>query len=211
MGTRSLTAVVLNGKYKVAQYAQYDGYPSGQGAEALEFVQAISNTDIRPDIREKFVAALEKVCFLSDDEIVKEQAQLGIKGQWLTEEMARVFHRRFPFFSREHGAKILQMIFESDAEKIELQNSIDFALDSLFCEWAYVIDLDKNTFEVYKGFQRDTIPETDRFFESGYCKTSNSDTKYYPVRMVVSWSFEDLPSEKDFIRKFRDQDEDEDN
>ena len=50
MGTRSLTAVVLNGKYKVAQYAQYDGYPSGQGAEALEFVQAISNTDILPDI-----------------------------------------------------------------------------------------------------------------------------------------------------------------
>lgn len=31
MGTRNLTAVYLDGQYKVAQYGQWDGYPEGRG------------------------------------------------------------------------------------------------------------------------------------------------------------------------------------
>ena len=30
MGTRHLTAVVLNGDFKVAQYGQWDGFTNGQ-------------------------------------------------------------------------------------------------------------------------------------------------------------------------------------
>src|SRR2546429_2502797 len=32
----------------------------------------------------------------------------------------------------------------------------DFPLDSLFCEWAYMVDLDLCVFEVYQGFQSET-------------------------------------------------------
>ena len=38
MGTRHLICVVSDGDYKVAQYGQWDGYPSGQGAAILEFL-----------------------------------------------------------------------------------------------------------------------------------------------------------------------------
>lgn len=54
------------------------------------------------------------------------------------------------------------MIMNSDI--IGLVNSEEFAADSLFCEWAYVIDLDKNTFEVYQGFNKKPIDKTERFF-----------------------------------------------
>src|SRR3546814_20563425 len=39
MGTRNLTCVVVDGAYKVAQYGQWDGYPSGQGATARAFLR----------------------------------------------------------------------------------------------------------------------------------------------------------------------------
>lgn len=39
MGTRNLTAVYLDGQYKVAQYGQWDGYPEGQGITVLTFLR----------------------------------------------------------------------------------------------------------------------------------------------------------------------------
>ncbi len=40
-GTRNLTCVVVGGEYKVAQYGQWDGYPSGQGLTALNFLRGM--------------------------------------------------------------------------------------------------------------------------------------------------------------------------
>lgn len=37
----------------------------------------------------------------------------------------------------------------------EFQDAKDFLFDSLFCEYAYVINLDTNMFEFYKGFNKD--------------------------------------------------------
>ena len=38
MGTRNLTVVYVDGEYRVAQYGQWDGYPSGQGMTCLKFL-----------------------------------------------------------------------------------------------------------------------------------------------------------------------------
>ena len=38
MGTQNLTSVWFEGKYRIAQYGQFDGYPSGQGLTVLHFL-----------------------------------------------------------------------------------------------------------------------------------------------------------------------------
>ena len=45
MGTRNLTMVIHKEEPKIAQYGQWDGYPSGQGSTALKFLFKMMNED----------------------------------------------------------------------------------------------------------------------------------------------------------------------
>lgn len=53
----------------------------------------------------------------------------------------------------------------------------------MFCEWAYVIDLQKGTFEVYEGFQKEPISEDERFY-SFFEQPEHRTDAYYPVKKV---------------------------
>jgi len=60
MGTRHLIVVVNKEEYKVAQYGQWDGYPSGQGVTIADFI------DKSMDIN-KFREALDDCVYLTND------------------------------------------------------------------------------------------------------------------------------------------------
>ena len=80
--------------------------------------------------------------------------------------------------------------------KIKLQNSLNFSRDSIFCEWAYVIDFDKNTFEVYQGFNETPLDESERFYTAGQKEDENG---MYPVKLFKSFDLSALPSEEEFL------------
>jgi hypothetical protein len=63
MGTRNVTMVILDQEIKVAQYGQWDGYPTGQGKTVLNFlIKYIDKLDL---VKEK----MRKLSFLTNEEL----------------------------------------------------------------------------------------------------------------------------------------------
>lgn len=184
MGTRHLTAVYYKGGYRVAQYGQWDGYPSGQGYTVLRFLQIADLDAFRTQVlKTKWISSKE-----GRDLLIAYGADPD--GDLVSVEIVNRIRKDHPELSRDTGAGILELVLNSKADPILLNDSLDFAADSLFCEWAYVIDLDANTFEVYKGFNEHPLAETDRFHDLKRDETS----EYYPVKMVHKWPLDSLPS-----------------
>jgi len=192
MGTRGLTIVINEEKTKVAQYGQWDHYPSGQGLIALKFLRSTN--------LENFKKRLKKVRFATDADqkaIDDFFISIGVEDGWMSRVQAKKYRQNFPLLSRGHGAKILDLLMKSEDE-VFIVDSTDFAGDGLFCEWVYVIDLDKGTFEVYKGFGKKPLTKKDRFF---FLQEDGSD--YPPVKMVKSFKLNNLPTEDKFLAKFK--------
>lgn len=140
MGTRGLTIVKLGGKIKIAQYGQWDHYPTGQGETISEFIR--EKLDLR-----KFKAKVKALQFVNEDEIHDLWKEEGISGPGVSVEVYEKFKKKYPQFTRDTGAEILEMVQNEKIDK--LKNSIDFLEDGLFCEYAYELDLDKKTVRVH--------------------------------------------------------------
>ena len=159
MGTRNLTIVYLDGEYKVAQYGQWDGYPEGQGLVCLRFLKEKMD-------KEKFIKALRDLSWIGDKELSDLWKSYGADDNgFISYSDAEKLYKKYPEFSRDTCAKILSMVQEGNIKRLE--NSIEFAANSLHCEWAWLVDLDAGKFEAYSGFNKRPLTEKDRFFFLG--------------------------------------------
>lgn len=184
MGTRNLTLVAMDNGYKVAQYCQWDGYPTGQGHTILEFLKTADLDTFKRQVK-------EKTYFGTDKEIEAAYAKYSKDG-WMTFEQSKLFQEsEFGYLSRDTGAKILEVVYNA-SDSVMLYDSSDFAKDSLFCEYAYVIDLNRDVLEVYTGFNKEPLDPTDRFYTS-----EPKGEEYYPVRLFKEYKFSELP--EDFV------------
>jgi hypothetical protein len=128
MGTRNLTKVIdKDGVTKVAQYGQWDGYPEGQGVNAL--IHAYSHRLLE--------SKLDNCHFLSDEEIEGYDSILGVSGKPIVEV--------YPTLSRDTCAEILGYVTYSVGE-VPLVDHSDFESDGLFCEGVYTINFQTREF-----------------------------------------------------------------
>lgn len=194
MGTRSLTCVVLNNEFKVAQYCQWDGYPSGEGLTVLEFLHDLVNTPGKEDIFRLKVSALE---WISDDELKDMWNSVGADDSgWVTFNVSSRFKNKWLHLYRDMGAQILETIMTVNSE-IKLKDDHEFGFDGHFCEWAYVIDLDKRQLEVYDGFHKESAPDGQRW-------TGPVDKNGYgPIQLKKTYSFDELPENDVFINELK--------
>jgi hypothetical protein len=139
MGTRGLTKVIKNDKVVVAQYGQWDHYPSGQGLTALRFLRDEANVD-------KLDKGLYWLYEVDDASVEETLNRTGDN-----------FATAYPSLIRDTGAGILELIANAKGALPILLNT-DFEEDELFCEGVFTVDLDKKTFTTKSDDVITTLP-----------------------------------------------------
>ena len=195
MGTRGSITFVANGVEKTV-YNHFDSYPEGVGVQVLGEIRSRVDKGTAEGLKAQ-IANLTKVdehtvITPAHVEALKDYTDLHVGNGTGEPDLWYKLLRN----TQGDVAAILKCGFYESAE--------DFPSDSLFCEWGYVIDTDAEKFEVYRGFQREPHDEG-RFAGRVVMETHRTD-QFYPIRLVGSFDFDDLPTDEEFeglSRSFR--------
>lgn len=172
MGTRGILMVKSNGEYKVAQYSQWDNYPSGNGFRTVEF---INNPSFNTSLFKEKVDNLTEWSNEDLAELNKKVENGSLNGRISL----------YPELSRDTGSDIFKLIYDDKVKKVNL--NIDFVKDSIFCEWGWCINLDTNCLDCFKGFQKEPLLENQPFY---YLQDYMGE--YYPIKLICSIPFNQL-------------------
>ena len=150
MGTRNLTKVInSDGEIVVAQYGQWDGYPSGQGLNLLSFISQYRMLDA-------IELSLDKAYWATQDELDLMFLKLGGKDP-------SVF---LPSLSRDTATDIVKVLVYSTAN-VPLVDDREFENSDLFCEGVYTLDFQQKKFISKFGdvveFSFDQLPSKEEY------------------------------------------------
>jgi hypothetical protein len=188
MGTRGLVGFKVDNKVMM-QYQQFDSYPTGVGVTTLKFVR------LALDGRDAFANRVRKLRVVNEDvpptpeeqEALLKYANLGVSTQSTYEWYVLLRETQ-----GDIGAILESGYIISDNDEKGLPR---FGYDSLFCEWAYLVDFDANCVDVYKGFQKSRPiaglwVEHDQTDDSGYHPINKIDS--IPFSLIAVLSDEDI-------------------
>lgn len=149
MATRGIKGFKLDGKY-YGVYNYSDSCPQQLGKEMIEEARnALSHNSI--EIAKRNIRGLTQV----DSEAFDEEGM----------------------YSRTQESEYLSNVFSG--KENTFHNEIGFIEDSLFCEYAYIIDFDDKKLMLFDGFQED--PQENNPFG-----TDKNDSGYYPCKHIDS-------------------------
>lgn len=168
MGTRGAFGIFKGGQTK-ATYNHYDSYPSGLGVELLE---SLSKHNIE---------ALNKTF----DNIVLVNGDVEPTDEQIAECLKIIDtngDKDWYWLLRDTQGDLDAYVVKGLKYMIDGQN---FLKDSLFCEWAYIINLDENVLEIYKGFQHE--PDFNRYYDDAL-----KDEEYKNCKLISKINLEDI-------------------
>lgn len=192
MGTRHLIAIQHNEEYVFAKSGQWDGYPEGVGIGVLNFLETANLEEVKENLKFltkiPFDEAYQKAygdAKAGDTEVLYK----GISYSILSLALIKL-----------HALQSLEHL-PSISEQSLIPDNLDFCADSLFCEWAYIIDLDHETFEIYSGYNKVPLQSNERFFFLTSKAMECSGGDYHPVRLVKKYLLDSLPDPDHFIKE----------
>lgn len=183
MGTRGLDGVVVDGAIR-ASYNQFDTYPDGLGTIVLGYARTVSKMDAT-ELEAERQRWRDVVLVKEDASPTAEQiADLQAKGY----RASRVSSGDDWYaWLRENQGTLAA--YRDTGYMLDSQS---FGFGSLFCEWAWLVDLDARTFECYVGFQKEPVT-------AGRWAGGESDSGYYGVKLIRTFSLDDLPTDAGFV------------
>ena len=169
MGTRGLYGFRKNGIDKLT-YNHWDSYPDCLGGHIVEFCKNISIKEMNE--------IFDKIILVNESKEPTEE-QINECMEFYDGSVSTGSVREWYCLLRETQGSLYPY-------KRGLKYMIDsheFIKDSLFCEYAYIINLDTNCLEFYVGFQKEP------------CKSNRygveDDRGYYPCKMVAYYALDD--------------------
>jgi len=195
MGTRGAFGVITGEVEKIG-YNQFDSYSDGKGIDNLRWLrQAVADGRL-DEIRQSAID-----CKLVSNAVKPTPADVKHLAGATDLSVSKQSTDDWYCLTRDTHGFIEKML---DCGYIEDHST--FPLDSLFCEWAYIVDFDTGVFEVYKGFQDEA--HTEGRFAGRVAKPDDWVPEYqgakfyYPVRLVASYPLDALPSDEEFLGYF---------
>lgn len=162
-----------NGKDKLT-YNHWDSYPSGLG---IDIVKAIQKAGIE-ELRNGF----DKIVLVNEDIKPTPEQIEKLKKYADTDVSSRNLEEWYVLLRNLQGDIL------ANIEAGYMIDSHDFMVDSLFCEWAYIVNLDTNKLEVYEGFQE--LPH-----EKGRYAVVNAKDGYFPCALIREFDLDKVSEE----------------
>lgn len=179
MGTRGFVGFVADDETKVA-YTHWDAYPGGLGVTVLNWLRGGTLELIRGDVQKLRVVTGDDVPAAEDVDRLSKFHDPHVGGPSDSPTWYQLLRG-----TQGNPAAIL--------EAGVLEDASDFPADSLFAEWGFVADFDRNIFEAYEGFQEQPHRK------GRFARMKPTSPGYYPVKLRASWPLSALPTEDAFL------------
>jgi hypothetical protein len=180
MGTRGAVVLVHNGREMVG-YNHFDSYCSGLGVTVISELREILATD---GLAEAALPGLRTPGEM--DPVTDGDRELARAWKLDTENVGSAPGVDYYSVFRQLQGHVLLPLQMG----LFVTGSSAWPHDSLFCEYAYVLDFDARVLEVYRGFQTDHGAVRGRWAGSG-----DPTAEYAPVSLAASYPFDRLPSD----------------
>lgn len=147
MGTRHFqTVITKSGEVKIKQYGQWDGYPSGQGVNILNYLKN-GNLD-------KYQEQLEIIPLITEEQIKIVEKD----NNWT---------KNYPYLSRDCGSNIHKLIENGDVKFVIHTNEEEV---NKWCEGFYTINFQTGEFiseyhDKKHSFKLDKLPTEKRYLK----------------------------------------------
>lgn len=165
MATSGAFGFRINGQDKIT-YNHYDSWPSDLGKEVGEAIQRVSDEELRAGAERLTLVGRRDKAPAEWAERYKEWAEMPVSVQEGV-EWVRLLHKA-------------QGKLEAYVRDLEhMVDDQDFLAKSLRCEWAYIVNLDTERLEVYRGGNEDPRAA------GRYADCSPSNQGYVGVRLAL--------------------------